>query len=240
MSVAAIREVQQQLKDAGFYTGIVDGAWGNLSRAALTACIAAGKGGNPVSEAKLDIAWSAKVSPAFSARVRQMAIDLKIPDLMINPGNGSTQRVTGADMLMACMAFESGETFSPSIKNGAGAPYYGLIQFGKAAATDVGTTVEALVKMTAEQQLEYVYKYFKPLTGKLKTVSDLYMKILWPAAVGKPEEFVLWTQKDHPTTYLQNKGLDVNKDGAITKAEAASKVFDKLVRGLQPQFRRPL
>lgn len=120
------------------------------------------------------------------------------------------------------------------------APYYGLIQFGKDAATDCGTTVEALVKMTAEQQLEYVYKYFKPLTGKLKTVSDLYMKILWPAAVGKPEEFVLWTQKDRPTTYLQNKGLDVNKDGAITKAEAASKVFDKLIRGLQPQFRRPL
>lgn len=240
MSVETIRSIQQQLKDAGFYTGIVDGAWGNLSRAALTACIAAGKGKSIVSEAKLNIAWSAKVSPAFCARVRQMATDLQIPDLMINPGNGSTQRVTGADMLMACMAFETGETFSPSIKNGAGAPYYGLIQFGKAAATDVGTTVEELVKMSAEQQLEYVYKYFKPLTGKLKTVSDLYMKILWPAAVGKPEDFVLWTQQNHPTTYLQNKGLDVNKDGAVTKAEAASKVTDKLIRGLQPQFRRPL
>jgi len=206
MSVSAIREVQQQLKDAGFYTGVVDGAWGKLSRDALTACIAAGKGGSNMSGTKLDIAWSAKVSPAFCARVRQMAIDLKIPDLM----------------------------------NGAGAPYYGLIQFGKAAATDCGTTVEALVKMSAEQQLEYVYKYFKPLTGKLRTVSDLYMKILWPAAVGKAEDFVLWTQQDRPTTYLQNKGLDVNKDGAITKAEAASKVTDKLTRGLQPQFRRAL
>lgn len=236
----SIREVQQQLKDAGFYTGIVDGAWGKLSRDALTACIAAGKGGNTVSEAKLDIAWSAKVSPAFCARVRQMAIDLKIPDLMIDVGNGTTQLVTGADMLMACMAFESGETFSPSIKNGAGAPYYGLIQFGKAAATDCGTTVEALVKMTAEQQLEYVYKYFKPLTGKLRSVSDLYMKILWPAAVGKPENTPLWDKDTRPTTYAQNKGLDVNKDGVITKAEAASKVTEKLTRGLQPQFRRPL
>ena len=240
MSVQSVRHIQQQLKDAGFYTGIVDGAWGSLSQAALAACIAAGKGNHIVNETKFDIAWSAKVSPAFCARVRQMGSDLQIPDLVIGLGNGSTQKVTGADMLMACMAFETGETFSPTIKNGAGAPYYGLIQFGKAAATDVGTTVEALVKMTAEQQLEYVYKYFKPLTGKLKTVSDLYMKILWPAAVGKPESFVLWAQKDRPTTYAQNKGLDVNKDGWITKAEAASKVFDKLVRGLQPQFRRPL
>lgn len=233
MSDATVRKIQQQLKDAGFYTGIVDGSWGTLSQTALTQCIAAGKGGNLVSQ--LDIAWSAKVSPAFVARVRQMAIDLKIPDEVIN---GVT--VTGADKLMACMAFESGETFSPSIKNGAGAPYYGLIQFGKAAATDCGTTVEALVKMTAEQQLEYVYLYFKPLTGKLRTVSDLYMKILWPVAVGKPESFVLWTQQNRPTTYLQNKGLDVNKDLVITKAEAASKVTDKLTRGLQPQFRRPL
>ena len=231
----SIREVQQQLKDAGFYTGVVDGAWGKLSRDALTACIAAAKGATTVSEAKLDIAWSAKVSPAFCARVRQMAIDLKIPDETING-----VIVSGADKLMACMAFETGETFSPTIKNGAGAPYYGLIQFGKAAATDCGTTVEALVKMTAEQQLEYVYKYFKPLTGKLRTVSDLYMKILWPAAVGKPENTTLWDKDSRPTTYTQNKGLDVNKDGLITKAEAASKVTEKLTRGLQPQFRRPL
>lgn len=234
MSAETLKSIQQQLKDAGFYTGIVDGAWGKLSRDALTACIAAGKGDDIVS-GRLSIAWSAKVSPAFATRVVEIAALLKIPDEVLN---GVT--VTGADKLMACMAFESGESFSPTIKNGAGAPYYGLIQFGAAAAKDCGTTVEALVKMTAEQQLEYVYLYFKPLTGKLRSVSDLYMKILWPAAVGKPEDFVLWNKDSRPTTYFQNRGLDVNKDGNITKGEAASKVIDKLTRGLQPQFLRPL
>lgn len=234
MSDSTIRRIQQQLKDAGFDPGVVDGIWGAKSQTALTQCIAAGKGGNIVGQ-QLDIAWSAKVSPAFAARVRKMAAELKIPDEVING-----QTVTGADKLMACMAFESGETFSPTIKNGAGAPYYGLIQFGAAAAKDCGTTVDALIKLTAEQQLEYVYLYFKPLTGKLRTVSDLYMKILWPAAVGKPENYVLWTKTDRPTTYLQNKGLDINKDEVITKAEAASKVTEKLMRGLQPQFRRSL
>lgn len=227
MNEQKVRSLQQQLKDAGFYTGVVDGIWGNGSQGALTAYINAGKPLAPLGGLDLDIAWSAKVSPAFSARVRLMAQQLKMPE-------------GGASMLMACMAFETGETFSPTIKNGAGAPYYGLIQFGKAAATDCGTTVEALVRMTAEQQLEYVYLYFKPLAGKLMTVSDLYMKILWPAAVGKPENFVLWTKEGRPTTYLQNKGLDADKDGAITKAEAAGKVLEKLARGLQPQFRRPL
>lgn len=223
---AALSGIQQQLKLAGFYTGVVDGIWGNASQGALTACINASKG-KPVDKGNLDIAWSAKVSPAFSGRVRLMADQLHMPE-------------GGADWLMACMAFESGETFSPTIRNGAGAPYYGLIQFGEAAAKDCGTTLAQLVNMTAEEQLEYVYKYFKPMTGKLLSVADLYMKILWPAAVGKPDSFVLWDKTSRPTTFAQNQGLDVNKDGAITKGEAASKVVDKLNRGLQPGFRRPL
>jgi hypothetical protein len=226
MSVESLKAIQQKLKDAGFYTGKIDGIWGSGSQAALDASIAAGKK-CAETDGGLDIAWSAKVSPAFSARVKTMVEQLKMPP-------------EGADWLMACMAFESGETFSPSIKNGAGAPYYGLIQFGEAAAKDCGTTVADLIKMTAEQQLEYVYLYFKPLAGKLLSVADLYMKILWPIAVGKPDSYVLWDSVSRPTTYSQNKGLDVNKDGQITKGEAASKVVDKLKRGLLPENRRKL
>jgi hypothetical protein len=36
--------------------------------------------------------------------------------------------------------------------------------------------------------------------------------------------------------YTQNAGLDVNGDGVITKGEAASKVQDKLYKGLSSQF----
>lgn len=222
MSKQTVMAIQQKLKDDGYYAGDVDGLWGPLSQKALDASNEAAK-----QPAGLDIAWSAKVSVAFTARVKTMAVQLKMPE-------------GGADWLMACMAFESGETFSPSIKNGAGAPYYGLIQFGAAAAKDVGTTTDALVKMTAEQQLEYVYLYFKPLAGKLQSVADLYMKILWPVAVGKPDSFILWDSVTRPTTYAQNKGLDINKDGVITKGEAASKVVDKLNRGLRPENRRKL
>lgn len=217
--------VQQKLKDAGFYKGVVDGIWGAASMAALQSCIDAANKGTKVEQ--FDIAWSAKVSPEFTERVREMAEQLRMPE-------------DGADWLMACMAFETGETFSPMIKNGAGAPYYGLIQFGADAAKDCGTSLAELVTMTAEEQLEYVYLYFKPLTGKLMSVADLYMKILWPAAVGKPDSFVLWDKTSRPKTYDQNKGLDVNKDGNITKGEAASKVVEKLNRGLLPTFRRSL
>lgn len=223
-----LKDLQRGLKALGLYTGLIDGAWGPISHGAFVNArrMIVHKKAKP--EGMSDIlfaycvatAWSTKVSDQFVARVAQMASDLKLG-------------WQGPDQLMACMAFETGETFSPSIKNGAGAPYYGLIQFGEAAAKDVGTTTAKLVKMSAEEQLEYVYKFFKPYTGKIKTTSDIYARILWPAAVGKPEDYVLFIE-GKGKAYTQNRGLDVNKDGKITKGEAAVKVEQKFVAGLHP------
>ena len=130
---------------------------------------------------------------------------------------------------MACMAFETGRTFSPSIKN-PGSSATGLIQFMASTAIGLNTTVDALAKMSAVEQLDYVARYFEPYRGRLKTLADTYMAILWPAGVGKPD--------DHPIfgggspAYLANKGLDANKDGNVTKAEAAAKVAAMLAEGL--------
>lgn len=137
---------------------------------------------------------------------------------------------------MACMAFESGETFSPSVRNAAGSGAIGLIQFMPATVMGLGTTVQALASMSAVEQLDYVRDYFKPYRSRLHTLSDLYMAILWPKGIGRPEDFVLWNKGTSPTTYRQNAGLDGNADHDITKAEAAAKVQAKLDRGRQPQF----
>lgn len=224
MSLASIKAVQSNLSKLGLYTGIVDGLWGKVSQGAFDAALDAGKG-NMVTLGIYDIAWSAKVSPSFTTAVGNIAKKLQLP-------------VTGPDMMMGCMAFETGGTFSPTIKNGAGAPYYGLIQFGAAAAQDAGTSLPELLKMSAEGQLEYVYRFFKPYTGKLQSLSDIYMRILWPAAVGKPENFRLWALGSK--AYLQNKGLDVDKDGVVLKSEAAAKVAQKLREGQQLVNRRAL
>ena len=50
------------------------------------------------------------------------------------------------------------------------------------------------------------------------------MAVLWPAAVGKKEDYVLF--EAGTAAYRQNDGLDLNEDGAITKAEATQKVID--------------
>lgn len=168
------------------------------------------------------LAWGKKVLQEFRNRVREVA------------------RTLGTDVnhLMACMAFESGETFSPSIRNAAGSGAVGLIQFMPSTAGALGTTTEALAAMTAVEQLKYVEKYFKPRKGKLDSLEDVYMAILWPAAIGKPDDYVLFAKSNpqHPKRYIQNAGLDFNHDGVITKKEAAAMVRKNLDKGLRPQF----
>lgn len=168
------------------------------------------------------LAWGKKVSEEFCQRVREIADSLG----------------TDPNYLMACIAFESGETFSPSIKSAAGSGATGLIQFMPSTAEDLGTTTEELAAMTAEEQLDYVEEYFKPHRDKLKSLEDVYMAILWPVAVGKPSDYVLFRKDDpkRPKLYRQNKGLDLNKDGIVTKAEAAEMVRKKLEKGLKPEF----
>ncbi|TAN28861.1 MAG: lytic transglycosylase [Castellaniella sp.] len=162
------------------------------------------------------MAWGAKVGPAF----RETVIEI-CSSLQINP-----------DYLMACMAFESAETFRPDVKNAAGSGAVGLIQFMPATAQGLGTSTQALSAMTAAEQLDWVRMYFKPYAGRLHTLSDCYMAILYPKAIGKPEDYQLFVRPS--IYYTQNAGLDRDRKGYVTKADAAALVQAKLDRGLLP------
>ena len=187
-----------------------DGKWGPMTAAAIAKAL--GMDAPP-------LAWGAKVSPAFRDKVRGIASRLGC----------------APDHLMACIAWESGRSFSPSVRNMAGSGATGLIQFMPATAASLGTSTAALAAMSAEAQLDWVEKYFQPYKGRLTTLADLYMAILWPKAVGKPMDHVLWDKASRPTTYRQNAGLDVNRDGAITKHECAAKLYAMLDEGLRPE-----
>lgn len=222
----AVNHVLLELKSMGYYDGQLDGAlgpkfhtaWGKL-RTDLRKPM---EHHQNVSNGDPALCWGGKVSRVFRDRVRWMADELGLPS------------ASGADDLMACMAWESNETFSPSVKNMAGSGATGLIQFMPKTAIGLGTTVDALALMSAEDQLNYVYKYFEPFKGRLKNLGDLYMAILWPAGVGKPDSYALWNKSTRPTTYRQNAGLDINKDGSITRSEALAKVQQKKDKGFLP------
>ena len=58
------------------------------------------------------------------------------------------------------------------------------------------------------EQLDYVRLYFVGCKGKLNTVDDLYMAILWPAGIGKSDDYVLFDRDDkkHPIRALRRGG----------------------------------
>ncbi|MGB8031306.1 MAG: transglycosylase SLT domain-containing protein [Terracidiphilus sp.] len=157
------------------------------------------------------VAWGARVSAAFKARLIQIA-----QNIGVDP-----------NYLISAMAFETGETFSPSIKNSSGAT--GLIQFTPATAAELGTSTADLAAMTAVDQMDYVEKYLDPYKNMLETIEDVYMAILWPAAIGKANSWVLFSKPS--AEYGRNSGLDTDKDGNVTKEEAAAMVRAKLRRG---------
>jgi len=118
---------------------------------------------------------------------------------------------------MAVMGFESG--YSTTVRNGAGSGAVGLIQFMPDTARGLGTTTAKLAQMAPLQQLDYVEKYFKPYFGRVSTFADMYMTVLYPAAIGKADDFALFTKPSK--AYRQNSGLDADGNGEVTKSEAA-------------------
>jgi hypothetical protein len=169
----------------------------------------------PVSSAKKpSMVWGAKLTLPERNAVAGVARAIGFP----------------VDWLMACIAFETGETFDPAIVNKASGAT-GLIQFMPRTAIGLGTTTAALRAMSVTEQLIWVLAYFKPYAGRLRTLEDVYMAILYPAAIGKPDSYVLF---DAPAkAYEQNAGLDANRDRLVTKREAAARVREKLERGAQ-------
>lgn len=206
-----VKELQTHLKDLGFYTDEIDGIAGSKTKsaykdmiAAFASCAINCKTAEKPETGSEKLRWGSKVSKTFRERVLWMRDALGMPS-------------EGGDWLMTGMAFETGRSFRADIRNMAGSSGTGLIQFMSFTAKSLGTTTDALAKMTPEDQLNFVYKYFLPYKGKLNSLGDVYLAILYPKAIGKAEDWVLWEKGS--LAYKQNAGLDKDKDGAVTREE---------------------
>lgn len=182
----------------------------------------------PELEGARQIHWGKKVSEQFKASVLWTEEQIGL----------------NADDLMDCIAFETGATFSPSVKNLAGSSGLGLIQFMAATHKDLvakhpqlrqlAPNHSDLAKLSAPQQLGFVYYYFKGFGSDFSnhSLEDVYMTILYPKAVGKPLDWVMpW--KYGSLAYKQNSGLDADRDRVITKEEASVGVRKMAALGAQ-------
>jgi len=125
-----------------------------------------------------------------------------------------------AGWLANLMNFETGGTFSPSIRNRhSGAT--GLIQFMPSTARGMGTTTDELAQMSAKQQMKYVEKYLMRKKKNSKSFSqptDVYMAVFFPVAMGKGGDFDIYEW------YIQNRGQSaadtyLRQNGGIRTAQ---------------------
>jgi hypothetical protein len=121
---------------------------------------------------------------------------------------------TDPDWLAAVMSRESG--FRADARNPSSGAV-GLIQFMPSTALGLGTTTAELSQMSAEDQLDFVERYYAAFRGRLGTMDDVYVATFWPAAVGRGREHVI--ARSGERVYEANKGLDVDDDGEITNGD---------------------
>lgn len=101
----------------------------------------------------------------------------------------------------------------------------GLIQFMPATARILGTTVEALRKMSAVEQLRYVEAYFSKFKGHYRSFPDLYLAAFYPKALLEnwPD-----SRAFSRSVFQYNRALDLNGDGTITVGEFKARAMSKV------------
>jgi hypothetical protein len=177
--------------------------------------------------------------------VRAVARRAPVPVTTAPKGGSFQERVAAiagrlhmrTDDLMAVLRFESGlrpDAINPT------SHAVGLLQLLPRTAADLlglpmtpdreARAVRTFATMSADDQLDYVEAYLERALGGrgAANLRDAYMAVLYPAAVGHGDAFVI-ARVDGDSTferavYRQNAGLDVDGDGVITAGEAALRV----------------
>lgn len=129
----------------------------------------------------------------------------------------SRKLMIAPNWLMAVMYKES-KLNHKAVNSTSGAT--GLIQFMPSTAQGLGTSTTALKNMSNIEQLDYVYKYYRPYISKLNSYPDLYLATFFPVALGKSDDYVMQTSS-LPASIVarQNPAIDLNKDNKITVGE---------------------
>jgi hypothetical protein len=141
--------------------------------------------------------------------------------------------------LLNVMASES--LFDPKARNGLpGQTATGLLQFIESTARGMGTTTEAIRRMSPVEQLRLVEKYLAPFRGRLNSLADVYLAVFRGFVVEGGDVSVvapLDNSNKERRIYSLNRWLDFNGDGKITKGELALAAFS--TGRFQPVAPRP-
>lgn len=166
--------------------------------------------------------WSDKLTCDERKKVLEVCADIW----------GEDKKKDKASELMSIMHLETIKTFSPSKKgvSASGTKFIGLIQFSATTAKSIGTTYEALGKMTFIEQMKYVKEYLTQNKDKMNTIVDFYLQVIKPSDVGmgnKPDhavfdESVSVPDGDGRNTSKEQRDKNITREPWVTKYGYAS------------------
>src|ERR1043165_2897738 len=183
-----------------------------------------------------------RLSASISATVAQARNEANMrrlfarePDFLPKLKALSAARGINPDHLLNLMALETAGSFNPAVTNPFG--YTGLIQFGKSAARDLGTSTAALRGMSATAQLDYVFRYLDQHahdSAGHRVALDTQAKLYRAVGAGHAE-------RDDNATFFRrgsagfanNPAWNVNGDAAIQQWELGAAALSKLGAGVR-------
>lgn len=137
--------------------------------------------------------------------------------------------------LMTVMYYETERTFDPS-KHSQSGKAVGLIQFTQDAVDELNeryspkVSLDRLAAMSPRHQLIYVERYLRIQQEKyhrdLSKLEDLYLSILWPAAVGLSPNEPFFPLGQAPELYVPGKNY-------MTPARVKAVLFERLREGME-------
>ena len=164
-----------------------------------------------------EVLTARELSLRFGPDRMSAGLALSIVDLADHMG-------TDPQWLAELICFESDGSFSPSVQNDT-TRATGLVQFMPKTARSLGTTVQALSKMSALAQMRYVELYFAQFRPPFDSRQKLFMTVFYPAArfwpAGRPFPGKVLTSNHAatPGQYVANVRRFV---WSVTQAQGAS------------------
>ncbi|GGI87268.1 transglycosylase SLT domain-containing protein [Deinococcus wulumuqiensis] len=148
----------------------------------------------------------------------------KTPPLTPTGANASVSALTGvAERLgidpqaLLAVAFKESALNPAAVNKASGAS--GLIQFLPSTARGLGTTAEAVRRMSPTEQAPYIERYLREAGVRPGASLEQVYAAVFAGSASKTGR-VLYTTADG-RAYSDNKGLDLDGDGKITSMEAA-------------------
>lgn len=210
--------LQRAMIRKGLDTGGMDGIWGSKSRYVFRQLIRSYQRQNKI--ASYWFAWS-KHENVTQEGIKKIASWLDHHD----------KPITHTSYLLACIRFETADTFKTDIKNNVSGAL-GLIQFMPAKLKEWGVNVDNFAQLSFENQLDYVFKFFEEYNyiKKCSFLEDYYLSIFYPSAVGKNPDNII--AKKGTELYSQNSSFDVHNRGYYTASDIAAPVIKSYWEGM--------